>query len=130
MYTMLLVATGVTAACAWFFSFGTVLIVAFTAALSTGLAKLAQDSIVQNEIREDVRSSAFSVSETLHQMSWVAGGLAGIAVSMLDDGQAGLGIVAGLLTVAVAYLVSQRRRDARRSREARPSPLPADRHAA
>ena len=113
MYTMLALATVVTAGCAWFFSFGTALIVAFVAALCTGLAKLAQDSVVQREISEDVRSSAFSVSETLHQLSWVVGGLAGLLVSMLNNGQAGLGITAGCLAVALAYLVIQRRRRVR-----------------
>jgi len=126
MYTMLLVATVVTAVSAWFFGFGTALIVAFVAALSTGLAKLAQDAIVQNEIREDVRSSAFSVSETLHQLSWVAGGLAGLLVSMLNNGQVGLAIVAGLLAVATAYLVSQRRKRIRLAPQQPPASRPAN----
>jgi len=102
---MLAIATLVTAGCAVFFGFGAALVVAFVAALSTGLAKLAQDSIVQREISEDVRSSAFSVSETLHQLSWVAGGLAGLLVSMLNNGQAGLGISAAFLAVSFAYLM-------------------------
>ena len=105
LYSMLAIATLVTAGCAVFFGFGAALVVAFVAALSTGLAKLAQDSIVQREISEDVRSSAFSVSETLHQLSWVAGGLAGLLVSMLNNGQAGLGISAAFLAVSFAYLM-------------------------
>jgi hypothetical protein len=121
MYTMLFVATGVTAACAWFFGFGAVLIVAFVAALSTGLAKLAQDSIVQNEISEDIRSSAFSVSETLHQLSWVIGGVAGILVSMLGNGEAGLGIAAGLLAAAIGYMITRRRQRVT-SRRYKPAP--------
>ncbi|HEX4834486.1 MAG TPA: MFS transporter [Trebonia sp.] len=110
MYTMLVVATVVTAGCAWFFGLAAALIVAFVAALSTGLAKLAQDAIVQGEISEDVRSSAFSVSETLHQLSWVVGGLLGLLVSMLNNGRAGLAIVAALLAAGVAYLLVRRRR--------------------
>jgi MFS family permease len=117
MYTMMAVATVATAVCAWFFGFGTAIAVAFVAALCTGLAKLAQDSIVQREISEEVRSSAFAVSETLHQLSWVVGGLAGLLVSMLDNGQAGLGITAGCLAVAFAYLVVQRRRRVRARRK-------------
>jgi hypothetical protein len=109
LFTMLVVATVVTGACAWFFSFGSALIVAFVAALGTGLAKLALDSIVQREISEDVRSSAFAVSETLHQMSWVVGGLAGLLVSMLNNGQLGLAITAAALAVALVMLVSRRR---------------------
>jgi len=130
MYTMLVVATVVTGACAWFFGFGAALIVAFVAALGTGLAKLAQDAIVQNEISEDVRSSAFAVSETLHQMSWVLGGLAGLAVSMLGNGQAGLGIVTGLLAAAIVYMLLTRRNRVRPARQSPPSARAADRPAA
>jgi MFS family permease len=127
MYTMLALATVVTAGCAWFFGFGTALIVAFVAALCTGLAKLAQDSIVQREISEEVRSSAFAVSETLHQLSWVVGGLAGLLVSMLDNGQAGLGITAGGLAAALAYLAIRRRKQARATVGSPPASRPATR---
>ena len=127
MYTMLSLAIVVTAGCAWFFSFGTALVVAFVAALCTGLAKLAQDSIVQREISEEVRSSAFSVSETLHQLSWVVGGLAGLLVSMLDNGQVGLGITSGCLAAALAYLVIQRRKQTRGEVQSSPASRPATR---
>ena len=43
---------------------------------------------MQREIGEEIRSSAFAVSETLNQVSNVAGSLAGVLVSMLDNGQA------------------------------------------
>jgi MFS family permease len=126
LFTMLVVATGVTGACAWLFGFAAALIVAFVAALATGLAKLALDSIVQREISEDVRSSAFAVSETLHQLSWVVGGLLGLLVSMLNNGQAGLGITAACLAAALAYLVTRRRQrvrlaEADRRRAAQPA---------
>jgi uncharacterized protein (TIGR03382 family) len=126
LFTMLVVATGVTGACALLFSFAAAIIVAFVAALATGLAKLALDSIVQREISEDVRSSAFAVSETLHQLSWVVGGLLGLLVSMLNNGQAGLGITAAFLAAALAYLVTRRRQrvrlaEADRRRAAQPA---------
>jgi hypothetical protein len=122
LFTMLGIATVITAVCAWFFGFGAALIVAFVAALGTGLAKLAQDSIVQREISEDVRSSAFAVSETLHQLSWVIGGLAGLLVSMLNNGQTGLGITAACLAVALAYLLLQRRQRLRVGRHSPAAP--------
>jgi MFS family permease len=125
LFGMLLVATAVTGVCAWFFSFGTAIVVSFVAALGTGLAKLALDSIVQREISEDVRSSAFAVSETLHQLSWVVGGLLGLLVSMLDNGQAGLGITAGCLALALAYLLSRRRRRVRLADEVGEAAHPA-----
>jgi predicted branched-subunit amino acid permease len=84
--------------------------VAFTAALAAGLAKLSLDSTVQREIGEEIRSSAFAVSETLNQVSNVAGSLVGVLVSMLNNGQIGLAIPAAFLTVAMITLVSKRRR--------------------
>jgi Major Facilitator Superfamily len=110
LFAMLVLAPIVTAACAWFFSFEAAIAVAFTAALAAGLAKLSLDSTVQREIGEEIRSSAFAVSETLNQVSNVAGSLVGVLVSMLNNGQIGLAIPAACLTVAVITLVSRRRR--------------------
>ncbi|HEY6295722.1 MAG TPA: hypothetical protein VIX15_08665, partial [Streptosporangiaceae bacterium] len=110
LFSMLALAPIVTAACAWFFSLEAAIAVAFTAALAAGLAKLALDSIVQREIGEEIRSSAFAVSETLNQVSNVAGSVAGVLVSMLDNGQAALAIPAVGLTVALVALIARRRR--------------------
>ncbi len=110
LFTMLALAPIVTAACAWFFSLEAAIAVAFTAALAAGLAKLALDSTVQREIGEEIRSSAFAVSETLNQVANVAGSLAGVLVSMLNNGQAGLAIPAAGLTVALVLLIGRRRR--------------------
>ncbi len=43
----------------------------------------------------------------------MAGGLAGVLVSMLNNGQAGLGIAAGGLAVAAVLLVVRRRQRVR-----------------
>jgi hypothetical protein len=110
LFAMLTLAPIVTAACAWFFSLTAAIAVAFTAALAAGLAKLSLDSTVQREIGEEIRSSAFAVSETLNQVANVAGSLAGVLVSMLDNGQAGLAIAAACLTAALVTLVGRRRR--------------------
>ena len=110
LFAMLTLAPIVTAICAWFFSLASVITVTFTAALAAGLAKLALDSTVQREIGEEIRSSAFAVSETLNQVANVAGSLAGVLVSMLDNGEAGLAIAAACLTAALVSLVARRRR--------------------
>jgi MFS family permease len=110
MYTTLIMAPAVAAAAAWFFSLPAVVAVVFAAIFCASLAKLAQDSIVQREIGEDIRSSTFSVSETLNQVANVAGGLAGVLVSMLDNGVAGLAIAAGALFLALVMFISRRRR--------------------
>ena len=105
MFSVLIVAPAVAAAAAWFFGLPAVIAVAFAAILCASLAKLAQDSIVQREIGDEIRSSTFAVSETLNQVANVAGGLLGVLVSMLNNGQIGLAIAAALLTVALVLMV-------------------------
>jgi MFS family permease len=113
MFTVLIIAPVVTAVCAWGFGLWAAVVVEFTAIFCASLAKLAQDSIVGREIGDEIRSSTFSVSETLNQVANVAGGLAGVVVSILDNGQAGLAIAAGGLAVAVVLLVVRRRQRVR-----------------
>jgi MFS family permease len=125
MFAVLTVAPVVAALAAWFFSLAAVIAVAFAAILCASLAKLAQDSIVQREIGDEIRSSTFAVSETINQVASVAGGLAGVLVSILGNGQAGLAIAAALLTAALVLLVARRRRrvlaQRQRAEEARPA---------
>ncbi len=120
MYAVLTVAPVVAAAAAWLFGLVAVMAVAFAAICCASLAKLAQDSIVQREIGDELRSSAFGVSETLNQVANVAGGLFGVLVSMLGNGQAGLAIAAAFLAAALVGLVGRRRRRILARRRARP----------
>jgi MFS family permease len=113
MFSVLLIAPVVTAFCAWGFGLLAAVLVMATAIFCASLAKLGQDSIVGREIGDEIRSSTFAVSETLNQVANVAGGLAGVLVSMLNNGQAGLGIAAGGLFVAVVVLVARRRQRVR-----------------
>jgi MFS family permease len=60
---------------------GTLLSVALlclVAATASGLAKLANDAVIQERIAEPVRASAFAHSETLQMVAWVAGGAVGL----------------------------------------------------
>jgi MFS family permease len=126
MFSVLTVAPVVAAVSAWFFGLTAVIAVAFAAILCASLAKLAQDSIVQREIGDEIRSSTFAVSETLNQVANVAGGLLGVLVSMLNNGPAGLGIAAALLTLALVIMVVRRRRRVLAQRP-EPEPVPAAR---
>jgi MFS family permease len=119
-FSMLGAATAVTAACALFFGLGTALAVALVAAFGQVLAKLALDSTVQQEIGEDIRSSAFAASETLHQLAWVGGGLAGVALSLTNSGVAGMIVAAVWLGLSFLFLLSQRRRRILATRHTRP----------
>jgi len=128
LYVVLTVAPVAAAAAAWFFDLAAVIAVAFAAILCASLAKLAQDSIVQREIGDEIRSSTFAVSETLNQVANVAGGLAGVLVSILNNGQAGLAIAAALLATALVLMVARRRRRILAQRqEARAQSAPAGR---
>ena len=128
MFAVLTVAPVVAAAAAWFFGLAAVIAVAFAAILCASLAKLAQDSIVQREIGDEIRSSTFAVSETVNQVANVAGGLAGVLVSILGNGQAGLAIAAALLTAALVLIVARRRRRVLAQRaEPEPQPVPRPR---
>jgi MFS family permease len=109
MFSVLAIAPVVTVVCAWGFGLWAAVAVEFTAIFCASLAKLGQDSIVQREIGDEIRSSTFAVSETLNQVANVAGGLAGVLVSMLNNGQAGLAIAAAGLTVALVMLIARRR---------------------
>jgi MFS family permease len=118
VFVMLTLATITTALCAVFFSLWAALVVALAAALGQALVKLALDSILQREIGEEVRSSTFAVSETLHQLSWVAGGLAGLLMSLTNSGIAGLTFAAVALGLALIAIVLARRRRVLRGRQA------------
>ena len=109
LFSVLAVAPVVTVRCALSFGLWTAVLVEFTAIFCASLAKLGQDSIVQREIGDEIRSSTFAVSETINQVANVAGGLAGVLVSMLNNGPAGLAIAAAGLTVALVLLLGRRR---------------------
>jgi hypothetical protein len=119
-FGMLAVATVATAACAVFFGLWAALVVSLIAAFGQVLGKLALDSTVQQEIGAEIRSSTFAVSETLHQLSWVAGGLAGLAMSFTSSGVAGLSVAAVGLGASLVLLLGQRRRRILSGRRSRP----------
>jgi MFS family permease len=125
MFTVLAIAPVVTVVCAWSFGLWAAVAVEFTAIFCASLAKLGQDSIVQREIGDEIRSSTFSVSETLNQVANVAGGLVGVLVSMLNNGQAGLAIAAAGLFVALVMLIARRRQRVRLAASAMPPSQPA-----
>ncbi|NYD47106.1 MFS family permease [Actinomadura luteofluorescens] len=112
--------TGVTAAGAAFFGLWAALAVATAAGLGQVLGKLSMDAVVQREIGEEVSSSTFAVSETLHQLSWVLGGLLGLGMSIVADGRLALATVAAALALASGLLV-MRQAGARRA-AGRPDP--------
>jgi MFS family permease len=109
IHTTLAISAVIAALSAMYFGLSAALIVAFAAAAGQTLVKLALDSVVQREISPEVRSSTFAASETLHQLSWVAGGLAGLALSITGSGVAGLSVAATGLVASLGYQITTRR---------------------
>jgi hypothetical protein len=116
MFIVLGLATLASTAGAVLFSLWSVLAVALAAAIAQTLVKVALDSILQREIPEETRSSAFAFSETLHQLALVGGGLIGLLLSLTDSGFAGLTVAAAGLLIAMMWLLIGRRRRILRAR--------------
>ncbi len=66
-----------------------------TAGFCQALAKLSLDAMIQRDIPEQVRTSAFARSETLLQMAWVVGG--GIGISLPLNGVVGMSVAAAIV---------------------------------
>jgi MFS family permease len=92
-----------TVAAGWY-SLVSVAAVAAVAGISQALAKLSLDALIQRDVPEQVRTSAFARSETALQLSWVVGGGLGILVPL--SGPLGMTVAASL--VLLAFLISAR----------------------
>lgn len=122
IFIVLGLATAASTVCAIMFGLWSVLAVAMAAAIAQTLVKVGLDSILQREIPEATRSSAFAFSETLNQLALVGGGLLGLLLSLTGSGFAGLTVAAAGLLIALCLLLVGRRRRIVRTRTAAPSP--------
>ncbi|MDH6628896.1 MFS family permease [Streptomyces sp. LBL] len=93
---------GVAITAAIFFSAFLVACLAAVAGFSQALAKLSLDALIQRDVPEQVRTSAFARSETLLQMAWVFGGAVGIVMPLNGT----LGLFVGAAFVAVGWLTT------------------------
>ncbi|GGX31552.1 MFS transporter [Streptomyces chryseus] len=100
---VLLLTLGVAVTAAVFFGGLMVAVLGATAGLCQALAKLSLDALIQRDVPEEVRTSAFARSETLLQMAWVVGGAIGIALPL--NGTLGMAVAAGLLATGAALSV-------------------------
>jgi MFS family permease len=97
------VAAGITVVAAALYSFAMAAVVAGVAAVTNALGKVALDAIIQREVPDNLRASAFARSETWLQMSWVLGGAVGIALP--PTGWLGFTVAAALLVLAVGLVL-------------------------
>nr|WP_197972532.1 MFS transporter [Streptomyces gossypiisoli] len=109
--TVVAVELAVAVTAALLFSAFLVACLAAVAGFAQALAKLSLDALIQRDVPELVRTSAFARSETLLQMSWVLGGAIGIALPL--NGTLGMTVAAavlaaGWLTTVRGLLISAR----------------------
>jgi hypothetical protein len=82
----------------------------FVVATANALSKIALDSLIQRDVDETLRSSAFGRSETFLQLSWVVGAAIGVGLpSGEGDGPIGF-LVAGVIALTVGVIVLLRTR--------------------
>ncbi|WP_338671999.1 MFS transporter [Streptomyces sp. SCSIO 30461] len=91
----LLLALAAAVLTAVFFSPVMVAVLGAVAGLTQALSKLALDAMIQRDVPEAVRTSAFARAETLLQVAWVAGGAIGIALPL--NGVLGISVAAAIL---------------------------------
>jgi hypothetical protein len=108
---VILLDAAMTIVVAVFYGLVTAVLLGLTAGLAQSLGKLSLDALVQRDVPERIRASAFARSETLLQLSWVIGGFIGIAMPLVP--RAGLGVAAAILLAVSLVVVVTGRRTAR-----------------
>ncbi len=86
---------------AFAFSIPVVAGVALVAGLTNSLGKHSLDAVIQRDVPENLRPSAFARSETLLQICWVIGG--GIAISLPLIGWVAFTVAASLMAGGVGF---------------------------
>ncbi|MGH8860973.1 MAG: MFS transporter [Jatrophihabitantaceae bacterium] len=94
-------------------SFGIVLAVIgmYLGAVANALSKIALDALIQRDVVETLRSSAFARSETFLQLAWVVGAAIGVLLPSDTRNGGAIGFwVAAVVTGVVAIVVVLRQR--------------------
>jgi hypothetical protein len=100
---MLGLALGTAVLAAVFFGQATISALGAVAGFTQALSKLSLDALIQRDVPEQVRTSAFARSETLLQMSWVVGGAIGLSLPL--NGAVGLGVASLIVAAGAAVTV-------------------------
>ena len=81
------------------------------AAVANALSKIALDALIQRDVPEILRSSAFARSETFLQLAWVIGAAIGVVLPSSSPGDGPIGFWVATATVGtVAIVVALRQR--------------------
>jgi len=98
------------------FSITVAVVAVYIGAVANSLSKIALDALVQRDVVETLRSSAFARSETFLQLAWVFGAAVGVVLPTSHTLGGAVGFWAGALVVgAVATVIVLRDRALRRT---------------
>lgn len=97
------VVLGVTVLAALLGGIGTAVLVALVASVCSALAKVCQDAVIQNDMSEASRASAFGRTETILQLSWTFGGALGVLLP--PTYWLGFAVVSAVLALGTAQTV-------------------------
>jgi hypothetical protein len=89
------------------YSLSSAILVALLAGIANSLGKLCLDAIVQREVPDRLRASAFARAETLLQLAWVFGG--GLGIALPSEGRLGFWVATALVVLAFAATIRPRR---------------------
>jgi predicted MFS family arabinose efflux permease len=126
--TCLSVAGGAVLLCGVLFSITFAVVGMFVTAVSNALSKIALDALIQRDVVETQRSSAFARSETFLQLAWVLGAAFGVLLPVSHGG--GVGFMVGgavVSTVAVVVVLRYRVLTGRAAAAAHPAGSVSDR---
>lgn len=84
----------------------TMVLVGLTGAMASALTKITLDAVIQDEVPDASRASAFGRSETVLQLSWVFGGAVGVLLP--PDYWVGFAVVSALLAIGLAQTMLYR----------------------
>jgi uncharacterized membrane protein YczE len=80
----------------------------FVSAVGNSLAKVALDAVIQRDVVELLRSSAFGRSETFLQLAWVLGAAIGVLMPA-GSGTLAFAVVGGIVAVATVIVALRHR---------------------
>nr|WP_243638884.1 MFS transporter [Streptacidiphilus pinicola] len=103
---MVVLAFAASLAAALFYGAFTVVLLAFVAGFAQCMGKVGLDALIQRDVPEAVRTSAFARSETVVQLTWVIGGGLGIVLPLV--GEVGMATATGMMLVALVWTVRTR----------------------
>lgn len=125
----LICAVGACVSAALLYSVVTAMLAALIVTMSGSMSKLGLDAVIQRDVEEDTRNSAFARSETALQLSWVMGGAVGLLAmpGWLGFTVGSAFVISALATESAALRRARQSRRVNRAAGSRVADRPMDR---